>query len=94
MPTSITEVDTRILALLLAKLSKTSFFSFSFIFPCRKPISKLGKIAFVENTLVLTSPRRFEAWGKTKAARKYIVTYLNYLLAGKEVPPSEYEPVR
>ena len=57
-------------------------------------IAKLGKIAFIENTLVLTSPRRFEAWGKTKAARKYIVTYLNYLLAGKKVPPNEYKPVR
>ena len=59
-----------------------------------KRIGKFGKIVFVESTLALTSPRRFEAWGSTNAARKYIVTYLNYFLAGKRVPPNEYKPVR
>jgi glycosyltransferase involved in cell wall biosynthesis len=59
-----------------------------------KRVSKFGKIAFVENTVALTSPRRIEAWGSTKAARKYIISYLNYLLRGKSIGYNEYRPIR
>ena len=58
-----------------------------------KKVSKYGKIVFVESTLALTSPRRFEAWGRTKAAAKYIKFYLNYLLTGK-VDGKKYKPIR
>ncbi|RLI97854.1 MAG: glycosyl transferase [Candidatus Aenigmatarchaeota archaeon] len=57
-------------------------------------ISKLGEIVLVEDTFVLTSPRRIKKWGKTKAARKYLLGYLNYLLTGKGFSAKEYRPVR
>ncbi|MEM5794567.1 MAG: glycosyltransferase [Candidatus Aenigmatarchaeota archaeon] len=57
-------------------------------------ISKLGKIVFVENTIALTSPRRIEAWGRTKAAGRYIYSYLSYLLRGKSIGYNKYKPIR
>jgi cellulose synthase/poly-beta-1,6-N-acetylglucosamine synthase-like glycosyltransferase len=57
-------------------------------------ISKFGKIAFTEKTLVLASPRRFEKWGGAKCVRKTITYYLNYLLTGKGAETNKYEPVR
>jgi glycosyltransferase involved in cell wall biosynthesis len=57
-------------------------------------MAKLGKIVFVESTLALTSPRRFEAWGRTKGAGKYVAYYLNYLLTGKGVGRNRYRAIR
>jgi cellulose synthase/poly-beta-1,6-N-acetylglucosamine synthase-like glycosyltransferase len=59
-----------------------------------KRISKLGEIVFVEKTFVITSMRRIEAWGRTKAARKYITFYLNYILTGKSIGVDKYRPIR
>ena len=57
-------------------------------------ISKFGKIKFIESTFVLTSPRRIRAWGKTKAAIKYLKIYIRYLLTGKDANLKEYKPIR
>lgn len=57
-------------------------------------VSKLGKIAFVDKTIALTSTRRFEKWGRTKGAGKYVGFYLNYLLHGKSIKPKHFKPVR
>jgi len=57
-------------------------------------ISKLGKITIANSTFVMTSPRRIERWGKTKAAARYIKIYLNYLLVGKTVGIDKYRPIR
>lgn len=57
-------------------------------------IDKLGKFVFVESTFVLTSVRRIEAWGRTKAAKKYIKMYLKYLLTGNSLSSKDYKPVR
>jgi glycosyltransferase involved in cell wall biosynthesis len=57
-------------------------------------ISKFGEIKFVESTFVLTSPRRIRAWGKTKAAAKYLKIYIKYLLSGKTANLKEYKPIR
>jgi len=59
-----------------------------------KRIAKHGKIVFVEKTLVLTSPRRMKAWGRTKGPSKYISYYLNYVLTGKSVSSRKFKPVR
>ena len=56
-------------------------------------ISKLGEIVLVEDTFVLTSPRRIKKWGRTQAARKYLLGYLNYLLIGKGFSAKEYRPI-
>jgi cellulose synthase/poly-beta-1,6-N-acetylglucosamine synthase-like glycosyltransferase len=57
-------------------------------------ISKFGKIAFIENTLALTSVRRLKAWGIRKAAGKYIISHFKYLLTGKGMKIKEYKPIR
>lgn len=57
-------------------------------------IGKHGKIAFVKDTIAITSTRRFEAWGRRKAAAKYIRFYLNYLLARKAGDIKKYRPIR
>ncbi|MGC8812009.1 MAG: glycosyltransferase [Candidatus Aenigmatarchaeota archaeon] len=59
-----------------------------------KRISKFGKIVFIESTMALTSPRRIEAWGRTKAAGRYVSTYLSYLLRGKSIGYNKYKPIR
>lgn len=58
-----------------------------------KRISELGKVVVVEKALALTSPRRFERWGRTKGARKYITFYVNYLL-GKVISARKFRPIR
>ncbi|MFH8086817.1 MAG: glycosyltransferase [Candidatus Aenigmatarchaeota archaeon] len=57
-------------------------------------IGKHGKIVFIDDALVLTSPRRLEKWGRTKAARIYISSYLNYFLRGKTLGFRKYKPIR
>ncbi|MCS7106370.1 MAG: hypothetical protein NZ942_03575, partial [Candidatus Aenigmarchaeota archaeon] len=59
-----------------------------------KRISKFGKIVFLENIVALTSPRRIEAWGRTKAAGRYISSYLSYLFRGKTIGYNKYRPIR
>lgn len=63
-------------------------------FDLAERISKLGEIVFVENTFVLTSTRRIEKWGRTKAAKNYISLFLNYLITGKGFPTNKYKPIR
>jgi cellulose synthase/poly-beta-1,6-N-acetylglucosamine synthase-like glycosyltransferase len=57
-------------------------------------ISKLGKIVMVNTTLVLTSHRRIERWGRFNSIKKYLKLYLNYLIRGKVMSTKEYEPIR
>ena len=57
-------------------------------------IAKLGKVKIVESTMVLTSPRRIERWGKIKAPLRYVDIYLSYLLTGKDIGAKFYRPVR
>lgn len=57
-------------------------------------ISKFGKIAFVENTIALTSPRRIERWGSRKAIQRYVASYMRYVLTGKGMNLNKYKPVR
>jgi cellulose synthase/poly-beta-1,6-N-acetylglucosamine synthase-like glycosyltransferase len=59
----------------------------------RRISKKLGKIKFINSAFVLTSPRRIKKWGKTKAAKKYVKLYVNYLLR-KSVGIDEYKPIR
>ena len=59
-----------------------------------KRISKLGEIVFLDNTLVLTSQRRIEKWGRMKAIRKYLKIYFSYLLKGKNFKINDYRPIR
>jgi len=63
-------------------------------FDLAERISKLGKVVFVEDTLVITSPRRLDAWGATKSARRYITHYFNYLLTGNGLSMKKYRPIR
>lgn len=56
-------------------------------------IGKKGKIFYNQETFVLTSPRRVEAWGRGKVFRKYLQFYLKYL-RGKKITAHEYLPVR
>ncbi|MEM7825301.1 MAG: glycosyltransferase [Candidatus Aenigmatarchaeota archaeon] len=57
-------------------------------------IGKHGKIVFIDKPLVLTSPRRLEAWGRIKVAIVYISSYFNYFLRGKAFGLNKYKPVR
>lgn len=59
-----------------------------------RKVVESGKCVFVENTMAITSSRRIEAWGGTKAAKKYLTSYLIYLLTEKGMTRSEYRPVR
>jgi GT2 family glycosyltransferase len=55
--------------------------------------SKIGKIIFNENTFALTSTRRVEAWGRTKAANRYLRYLLLYWL-GNPPDSNDYKPFR
>ena len=57
-------------------------------------ISKHGKTVCLENTLVFTSPRRFEKWGRIKAIFMYLGFHLKYLLTGKGPSVKIYKPIR
>jgi len=57
-------------------------------------IGKNGKTVFLENTLVFTSPRRFEKWGRIKAIFMYLGFHLKYLLTGKGPSVKIYKPIR
>jgi len=57
-------------------------------------VSKLGKIAFVEDTLALTSVRRLKVWGTAKVVEKYVGSHIRYVLTGKGMGIKEYGPVR
>ena len=57
-------------------------------------INKCGKIVYLNTTLALTSPRRFEAWGRTKAILKYVGFHIKYLITGKGPSVKYYEPIR
>ena len=59
-----------------------------------KKIAKLGKIVMVDTTLVLTSHRRIEKWGRFNSIKKYLKLYLNYLIRGKVMSTKEYKPIR
>jgi glycosyltransferase involved in cell wall biosynthesis len=59
-----------------------------------KKISKLGKIVFLDTTLILTSHRRIEKWGRFNSIRKYLKLYLNYLIRGKIMSTKDYGPIR
>jgi glycosyltransferase involved in cell wall biosynthesis len=63
-------------------------------FALSEKISKLGKIIFVDKTLVLTSHRRIQKWGEFKSIRKYLTAYVNYVIRGKVISAKEYKPVR
>lgn len=55
-------------------------------------ISKLGKIAWLDEALALTSTRRFERWGRFRTIGFAACSYLSYMLSGK--PLHGYAPVR
>ena len=57
-------------------------------------IGKHGKTICIEESLVLTSPRRFEAWGRVKAIFMYLGFYFKYLLTGKGPSVKIYKPIR
>jgi cellulose synthase/poly-beta-1,6-N-acetylglucosamine synthase-like glycosyltransferase len=57
-------------------------------------ISKLGKIVFVKDTMVFTSFRRFEKWGRYKAVKSYLLFWIKYNLTKKPIPVSKFRPIR
>jgi glycosyltransferase involved in cell wall biosynthesis len=57
-------------------------------------ISKLGKIVMIDTTLVLTSHRRIEKWGRFNSIKKYLKLYLNYVIRGKVMNTKEYGQIR
>ena len=57
-------------------------------------MGKHGKIICLEKTLTLTSPRRFEKWGRMKAIFMYLGFHLKYLITGKGPSVKTYEPIR
>jgi len=63
-------------------------------FDLSERISKKGKIAFIQNTLALTSNRRIKKWGRIKSIRKYLQLYFNYILRKKTFNRNEYKPIR
>jgi glycosyltransferase involved in cell wall biosynthesis len=63
-------------------------------FNISKKIAKLGKIVFIETTLVLTSHRRIEKWGRIKSIKNYFKLLFNYEIRGKVMSAKEYKPVR
>jgi cellulose synthase/poly-beta-1,6-N-acetylglucosamine synthase-like glycosyltransferase len=63
-------------------------------FDVSERISKLGKIKIVDTTLVLTSNRRIEKWGRIKSIREYLKLYFNYVIRGKVMSVKEYNAVR
>ena len=56
-------------------------------------IAKLGKIAFVADALVLTSPRRLKEWG-VRVPEKYLTAWFRLLATGKSFSHDWYKPVR
>ncbi|MEM5801911.1 MAG: glycosyltransferase [Candidatus Aenigmatarchaeota archaeon] len=54
-------------------------------------ISKFGKIIFIKNTVVLTSVRRLERWGRVKAIKKYLSFWLKQSLTKKPISPLNYK---
>lgn len=59
-----------------------------------KRISDIGQMVFVDSTVAMTSPRRLEKWGRRRATRKYIISYLGYLLTGRTMTGVKYKPIR
>jgi glycosyltransferase involved in cell wall biosynthesis len=57
-------------------------------------IDKHGKIVYSDKTLVLSSLRRIEKWGRTKSIVKYLGFQIKYLLTGKGPSVKYYEPIR
>ncbi len=57
-------------------------------------INKLGKIAFLKDTFVLTSPRRVQQWGFSNAMLKYFIGFIKYYAMRNDFSESEYKPVR
>ncbi len=57
-------------------------------------IGKHGKTVCLENTLVFTSPRRFQKWGRTKAIFMYLGFHLKYILTGRGPSVKIYKPIR
>lgn len=62
-------------------------------FDMSKRLSKLGKIKFTEDTMVLTSPRRIENWGRIKGIGKYLRIYLKKMV-GITTDVDFYKPFR
>lgn len=61
-------------------------------FHLSRRIASLGKIKFVESTLVLTSHRRLKAWGARTPAR-YVHAWLK-MLRGRSFSYGWYKPIR
>lgn len=56
-------------------------------------ICKTGKMIYNENTFVVTSARRLDAWGSLKFVKNYIKLYLKYLRK-KKISIKDYSPIR
>ncbi len=56
-------------------------------------ISKLGKIKFAKNTLVITSHRRLKKWG-IRSVDKYISSWIKLVTTGKSFSQDWYKMVR
>lgn len=62
-------------------------------FDLYRRISRVGKIGFVNDLVVLESPRRFRKYGYMKILLSWIVNSLSVIFYGKSVS-DEWEPVR
>ncbi len=57
-------------------------------------ISKLGKIKFIDETFVMTSPRRIKKWGLLKGFGKFSKIFIKNHILNDNVSYDEYEHIR
>ncbi len=57
-------------------------------------LGKVGKMAFVEDAIVITSSRRIKKWGRLNYVRKYMTKLIKFLAIGKAFSIKEYKPIR
>lgn len=57
-------------------------------------ISKLGKIEYIDELIVLTSVRRIKSWGSLNSMIRYSMLYLHYFLTKRGVNQKKFPPIR
>lgn len=57
-------------------------------------LRRFGRSVFMKNTLVLTSPRRLQKWGRYRSIRAYVTNYLRVLTFKKSWPMKKFALVR
>ena len=56
--------------------------------------NKLGKIAMLPHSFVLTSSRRFEKWGVGRSFISYLFNFTKFYLVGRGFSSKYYKPIR